>query len=283
MAMGDRIVARAERREEQAAALAGVLGQPCVATWKFRDPGQGFDAMAGWWVQAFQSSVIARGNLNMPTGTRTFRIVCDGKTAVVHPDDAGWLVRAVEPLMQRVKPIWMQAAPTRTLPGGVTVRAGVFPWLPKQWTCPECWPQPNLTGNCNDACTVTKIFGGPSDGLRVLYGYDNRAMRPWATDVDRIPECNKGAPGGPDTLCMPVEGFCRLNVPASIYMQTFWQDVAQAVDAYNANPPPRETTPQTAVVPQAEPKLKQNVNWLPLLAIGLGTGLLSAFVWNLRK
>lgn len=278
----ERIKARAERREANAAALPEILGKPCKAGWTFKDPGAGFDVMAAWWVQTAQSPVIALGNLKMPTGTRTFRIVCDGATAVVHPDDAGWLVRAVEPLMTRVKPIWAHASTTRTLPGGISVQAGRFPWLPKQWTCPECWPQIDLSGACNPNCTVQARFGGPWDGLVALYGYDNRLMRPWVSNINQVPDCNKGAPGGENTLCMPVEGACGFN-RASEYIQAFWQDVAQAVGAYNANPPPRETTPQTAVVEAPKAPIKQDVNWLPLLAFGLGTGLLGVFVWNTRR
>jgi hypothetical protein len=265
---------------------ASILGQPCKPTWTFRDPGQGYDYMAAYWVQAFQGAVLATGALDLPTGSRTYRIICDGHAAAIHPDDAGWVVRAVEPWMRRVKPIWMQAATTRVLPNGARVSAGLFPWLPRQWTCPECWPKLDLSGTCNDDCSVTKIMGSPHLGLRALYGYDNRAMRPWVTNVNAVPSCNQGAPGGPNTLCLPVEGFCRFW-SAKAYLAAFWQDVAQASTAYNINRAARreqeKTTPKPAPVSTPKPQPKRDVNWLPLLAVGLGTGILGVFMWNLRR
>lgn len=278
----ERIKARAERREEQHAALPGILGQPCTPAWAFKDPGAGFDYRAAVWTQAAASTPIARGTLKLPTGERMFRIICDGQTAVIHPDDAGWVVRAVESRMTRVKPIWAQAATYRTLPDGSQVRAGVFPWLPQQWTCPECWPLIDMSGNCNSQCT-TQLYGGPNTDLRALYGYDNRLMRPWAANANQVPQCGQGAPGGPNTLCMPVEGSCKLWANAKDYIQVFWQDVAQAIGQYNANPPPRETTPTASQPVAAVKEPRRDVNWLPLLAFGLGTGILGAFVWNTRR
>jgi hypothetical protein len=264
------------------AEFEAILGQPCKASWKFKDPGQGYDYMVAMWAQTAKSPPIATGTLLLPTGPRSFRIVCDQTTAVIHPDDSGWVVRAVEPLM-RIKPIWAQPQLNRVLPGNVNVPAGFFPWLPIQWTCPECWPQTNSTA-CNEACTVTKIYGGRHEGRIALYGYDNRAMRPWASNIDLVPQCGKGFPGGPNSLCMPVEGFCGFN-PAKDYIQAFWQDAARAVAEYNAKPAaPRETTPKTAVATTPiKPTPKRDVNWLPLLAVGLGTGLASVFLWNLRR
>lgn len=270
----ERLVARKARQEEQIRQLESILGQPCKATWTFKDPGGG-DYWVAHWKQTFSSPVVARGNLRLPTGTRMFEMVCNGAIAVIHPKDAGWVVRAVERYMT-VKPIWAKASSTRTLPGGLTVPAGAFPWIPKQWTCPECYPRPD--GSCIDDCTPRARFGGRMDGRVALYGYDNRFMRPWSVDVDVIPECSGAGAGGENTLCMPVEDACGVLVRARDYFQVFWQDVAKAITKYNENPPARETTPQPAKV--AMPK--RDVNWLPLLAFGLGTGLLSVFLRNLR-
>ncbi len=292
MAVGDRIAARNQRQEAQQAALPGILGQPCTPTWDLAPEPPGSDSVRWLWAQIAKSPIIARGVLDDPAGKRSFRIVCNREIAVVHPDDAGWLVRAVEPYMTRVKPIWAQTSNTRTVAGGaagdLTVRAGLFPWIPQQWTCPECWPQIDTSNACDPRCTVDKIWGGADARLRAIWGYDPRAMMPWASNVAELPACNQGGPGGPNTLCMPVDRFCwSQGVQASTYVQAFWQDVAQAVAKYNEVnkdvPPPSQPATSAIAATPAMPIPKRAPNFYPLLAFGFGVGLLSVFVWNVRR
>jgi hypothetical protein len=268
-----------------------ILGQPCKPSWTLAPIPPG-TAYAVWlWEQTIQSPPIAIGSLSatdldtyQPLPPRTFRILCNREIAVVHPDDAGWLVRKVEPYMKVVKPIWAQYSKTAS---GLAVDAGLFSWLPGSWTCPECWPKIDKSGDCSE-CTVAR-FGGPSADLRKLYGYDPRAMLPWAANVRNVPSCGKGGPGGPDTLCMPVDGFCQLLASAKDYVSAFWQDVAQAVQSYNsvqdgvrwyAQQTGQAKPPQSAaqVSVSSVPVPRRAINFYPLLAAALGAGIFSVFL-----
>lgn len=277
------------------------LGQPCSPAWLLPPPPQGADPVRWLWEKTIQSPPIAFGRLKMPapTGPRTFRILCNREVAVVHPDDAGWLVRAVAPYMSRIRPIWAERAST-VLTGassastgtGLRVPAGLFPWLPGPWTCPECWPKLDLSGECSPPCTIDKVWGGPSTSLRDLYGYDPRAMLPWATNIRSVPTCGKGGPGGPDTLCMPVDGFCWATGSAKDYVSAFWQDVGNAINVYHQaqdylratgqlppiTPSPASASASSTPTPTPLRTIKRASNWYPLLAFSLAAGLVSVFL-----
>lgn len=268
-----------------------MLGQPCSAKWSMSAPPAGEDQARWLWAETMRSTPIAEGEFwPISGGVRKFRILCDQEVAVVHPDDAGWLVRAVEPFMHTVKPIWAHGDPTTWL-GDMRVPTGVFPWLPGTWICPECWPKIDMSGECSSCTMDSSKYRGADANLRQRYGYDPRAMMPWASNILDVPSCGKGGPGGPDTLCMPLYGTCwNAGQTASTYTAAFWQDVGQAVAAYNRESILAQYFAQgggfmglrgvgaTAAAGEVAAAPPPKINWYPLLAIGLGAGIFSVFL-----
>lgn len=213
---------------------------------------------AEWlWEQTILRPALGYAVLERPHDPLKFRLLCQpgwGRASVVvHPDEAGKLVRAVAPYM-RTQPVFAQRASTIYLPDGTTVPAGLLPFMQGQWTCPEC------TG------------GAPDAWYRQTYGYDARCMKPWSRDIQEIGSCYVGGPGNADSLCLPVDGG-HGDGSAVQFRLEFWGDVAQAVEAYNADV--RAGKPPRGYV-------KPPGSWMPLLAVGLGTGILATFLWNRR-
>ena len=245
---------------------------------------------------------VGSGTLHGASKSKTFRVVCDFGVFAIHPDDTGWVLRAVEGYMP-VKPVWMKGG-RKFFRGGkwITIPAG-FTFQPTLWSCPDClpksvWKNDEIAGYDNAKCEPGCNAGGLPDtdayhsSRTERFGYDNRVMHPWTTAEDSYDsDACVVQPGNANTICLPrlaLQGndsagdFCRALALGGYdvkYRKFLWASAGIGIRNYNAHvlagakdAPPTSTQASKSPTP----------NYVPAAVAAVLTGVGALLIWRRR-